>query len=85
MHKPVAVKALEKYKVWVKYQDGSSGTIDLSDLAGKPVFQFWEDEGAFEKVYINPDTGAIAWSEEIELCPDSIYYEINNNEDVIFP
>ena len=30
MHKPVAVKALEKYKVWVKYQKKSKTWRALS-------------------------------------------------------
>ncbi|MBI4945911.1 MAG: DUF2442 domain-containing protein [Bacteroidetes bacterium] len=75
---PVEVKAICKYTIWIKYQDGSSGTIDLSDLAFKPVFLFWEEGNNFEKVFINQSTGAIAWNDEIELCPDSLYFEINN-------
>lgn len=78
MYKPVEVKALNKYKIWVRYEDGSAGEIDLSDLAGKPVFKFWDINNNFEKVHINKDTGAIAWNEEIEICPDNVYYEINN-------
>lgn len=78
MFKPVEVKALKKYKIWVRYEDGSAGEIDLSDLSGKPVFKFWDINKNFEKVYINKDTGAIAWNEEIEICPNNVYYEINN-------
>ncbi|MBW8049016.1 MAG: DUF2442 domain-containing protein [Cytophagales bacterium] len=78
MYKPIEVKALKKYKIWVRYEDGSAGEIDLFDLSGKPVFKFWDINKNFEKVYINKDTGAIAWNEEIEICPHSVYYDINN-------
>ena len=78
MFKPIAVKALKKYVIWVKYEDGSEGKVDLSHFAGKPMFQFWEEDKNFEKVYIDETTGAIAWNDEIDFCPDSIYIQINN-------
>ena len=38
-------------------------------------FAAWDDLEFFESVYISPH-GSIAWSEDIELCPDSIYLEL---------
>jgi len=78
MYKLIEVKALEKYKIRVKYKDGSEGKVDLSDVAGQGIFKFWDIENNFEKIYINSETDGIAWSDELEICPDTIYYEINN-------
>jgi hypothetical protein len=75
MFKPVEVKALPNYKLWLKYTDGVEGEVDLSHLVGKGVFALWNDYTAFEKVYIGP-SGEIAWSEEIDICPDSVYMKI---------
>ena len=72
---PVEVRAREPYKIWLRYSDGISGEIDLSDMAGKGVFKAWDTPGFFEKVYIAPHL-AIAWSDEIELCPESLYLEL---------
>lgn len=77
MHKPVEVQAKDRYRIWVKYEDGSQGEVDLSHLAGKGVFNSWNHDVNFENVYIDKDSNAIAWSEELEICPDSIYYKIN--------
>jgi len=38
MFKPIQVKVLPNYKLWVKYTDGVEGEIDLSHLVGKGVF-----------------------------------------------
>ena len=43
MPKPVQVKALANYRVWLRYDDGAEGTVDLSDLAGRGVFKAWDD------------------------------------------
>jgi len=79
MFKPIAVKALPGYKLWVKYSDGVEGQVDLSYLVGKGVFSLWNDENLFKKVYIGSG-GEIAWSSEIDLCPDSIYMKISGKE-----
>ncbi len=49
MFKPVQVKALPDYKLWLKYSDGVAGEVDLSHLAGKGVFALWDDYAAFDK------------------------------------
>jgi hypothetical protein len=76
---PVEIKALNKYKVWLKYSDGKEGVLDLSHLANKGVFCAWEKDDLFNKAYIDPETGAIAWNETLELCPESLYERITQD------
>ncbi len=71
----VEVKPLEHYQLWVKYSDGSAGTVDLSELAGQGVFALWNDYHEFQRVFIGPH-GEIAWNEQVEICPDSIYLKV---------
>jgi hypothetical protein len=82
---PVAVKALPQYRLWLRYSDGAEGEVDLSHLAGKGVFQFWNDYRNFEKVYIS-EAGAIAWSDMLEICPDATYMRLTGKTfDELFP
>lgn len=76
MMKVSEVHALSGYKIRVRYEDGVEGEVDLSGYVGKGVFTAWDDLEFFESVYVSPH-GSIAWSEEIELCPDSIYLELS--------
>ena len=75
MFKPIKIKALEDYNLWVKYSDGVEGVVDLSYLVGKGVFSLWNDYSAFQKVYIG-ESSEIAWNDRIDICPDSIYMKI---------
>ena len=85
MFKPIQVKPLPGYKLWIEYTDGVAGEVDLSHLAGKGVFALWNDDDAFERVYID-DSDAIAWSEEIALCPDALYMRITGKTlEELFP
>ncbi|MDO8518909.1 MAG: DUF2442 domain-containing protein [Deltaproteobacteria bacterium] len=76
MVKPIKVKPLPSYKIWVKFSDGAEGTADLSHLAGKGVFSSWKKKGEFEKVHIDNESGTVAWNHEIDLCPDTLYMQI---------
>ncbi len=75
MFKPVEVKALPDYKLWVKYSDGVEGEVDLSHLVGKGVFSVWNDYSVFQKVYIG-SCGEIAWNDKIDICPDAVYMKV---------
>lgn len=72
---PVAVAPREGHRIWLRYADGVEGEVDLSHLAGEGVFTVWNDRRFFEGVYIS-EWRSIAWSDEIELCPDALYMEI---------
>ncbi|WP_419939810.1 DUF2442 domain-containing protein [Candidatus Palauibacter sp.] len=79
------VKAREGYRIWIRFADGCAGEIDLSDLAGKGVFRAWDDQDLFDKAHLAPH-GAVAWSAEIELCPDSLYLELTDKSpQQVFP
>ncbi|MDQ6609615.1 MAG: DUF2442 domain-containing protein [Bacteroidota bacterium] len=67
------VKAIEKYKLFLAYSDGTSGYLDLSHVAGVGVFNYWETGDNFFKVYVNPILHGITWSDELDICPDAAY------------
>ena len=75
MHRISEVEVLECYRLALTFADGTRGTVDLSGLAGKGVFSLWNDYEAFRGVQIGP-AGELAWGDEIDLCPDSLYLEV---------
>ena len=72
---PIAVEAREGFRIWLRYSDGEEGEVDLSDLAGGGVFSARDDRACFKSVHVT-EYGAIAWSEELELCPDALYMRL---------
>ena len=77
MFKPIAVKALKDYKIWVKYSDGTAGIVSLAHLVSKGVFKSWENYENFEKIKIDTESHAISWGQDMDICPDTIYFEIS--------
>lgn len=76
LHRVEAVEARPKHRVWLRFADGLEGEIDLSELAGKGVFASSEDPAEFAKVFVDEDTGTIAWPGGIDLAPDALYQEL---------
>ena len=85
MKKAIEVRPLSGFRSWLKYADGVTGEVDLSHLAGRGVFKVWADREVFEGVHVDP-SGAIAWSEDIDLCPDALYLRLTGKAvDELFP
>jgi len=50
--------------------------IIVSPLVGKGVFRVWKDPDEFAKVYIDEESGTLAWPGGLDLAPDALYQEI---------
>jgi hypothetical protein len=72
MVRPVAVRPLAHHRLWIRYQDGTEGEVDLSHLAGKGVFAAWAQAGVFDQVKLGRH-GQLEWPGHLDLCPDSLY------------
>jgi len=73
--KPLTVKALDDYSIFVSFTDGTQGTVDLKHLAHKGVFREWDKNNLFALVHIG-EGGAIAWNENIDICADNVYLKL---------
>lgn len=68
------VRHLSDYTLFIKFEDGIEGRIDLEPLAQKGIFQILKDTKEFSKAY---STGySIAWSPDLEIDSDTIYMEL---------
>ena len=82
---PQLVEARPNYHIYLEFSDGTKGEVDLSRLAGKGVFQAWNDRQFFERVHIG-DHREIKWDDEIELCADSLSLEVTHKSvNELFP
>lgn len=77
---PTNVHALDDLKIWLEYEDGVKGVVDLSDMKDKGVFKAWNDRSFFERVHIDAK-GDVSWGcdsngVEFDLATDVLYANV---------
>lgn len=63
----------KNYHVWIKFDDGLSGEVNLEHLANKGIFkEAWATPQMFDQVKINQETKTLSWNVngyEVDLDP----------------
>jgi hypothetical protein len=71
------VEPREAYRIWLRYNDGVCGEVDLSDIPRTGVFAAWEDRAFFDTAHLD-EHGAVVWGEDEQLdaCADYLYMRL---------
>jgi hypothetical protein len=76
----VAAESRPNYCVWIRFDDGLEGELSLAHLVGRGVFAAWNDEAAFHELFIDEESGTIAWPGGIDLAPDALHQRLQGAE-----
>ena len=74
----VEVRPLEGYRVFLRFDDGVQGEIDLEPLLSPfdGVFAPLRDLARFREVFVD-DGGTIAWPNGADLAPEILYSKVS--------
>jgi hypothetical protein len=64
------------YKIWIEFNDGTSGIIDLSDVLWGPIFEPLKDIKLFKRFFISDILHTIAWENDADLAPEYLYEKL---------
>lgn len=64
----IEAKHLGGYKVWLKFNDGASGELDLSDELDGPVFEPLRDVEFFGRFVVRYNT--LSWENGADFAPE---------------
>ncbi|MBI3193262.1 MAG: DUF2442 domain-containing protein [Ignavibacteriae bacterium] len=76
MQKLINVKPLPDYHLWLKFDDETEGTVSLRDIIGQGVFSSLSNPEVFRSVYIDKESGAVAWNKDLDIDSLALYLEI---------
>jgi len=64
------------YKIEVEFEDGAKGVVDFSKYLSKSgVFEKFKDLEFFKNFKIDEELGVLAWEDEIDIAPETLYSE----------
>ena len=72
----VEARYLSDYVLWLKFNDGLEGEVDLEDELCGEVFEPLKNIREFRKVRLHPDLRTIAWENGADIDPDVLYYDL---------
>ena len=59
-----------EYRIWLKFNDGSEGTVDLKDRLFGEMFEPLKDTNAFKSFRIDPELETLVWPNGADLAPE---------------
>ncbi len=65
-----AVRPLGGTRLWLQFDDGLEGELDLGAELDGPVFWPLEDPAFFARVAIDPDTRTLVWPNGADFAPE---------------
>jgi hypothetical protein len=61
------------HRVWIEFNNGQSGTVDLSDALWGPMFEPLKDIERFKRFGISDVLHTLVWENNADLAPEYLY------------
>jgi hypothetical protein len=65
-----SAKYLSGFKLWLVFDDGTAGEVDLDGVLTGPVFDVLKDIDIFKKVAVDPELETVVWPNGADLAPE---------------
>lgn len=77
MNDVVEVRYVRDYTVWLRFQDGTSGEVDIRPSFKGPVFEPLHNIDYFKQVRVDPEIGTIVWPNGADVAPETLYERVH--------
>jgi hypothetical protein len=64
------------HAVWLRFQDGTAGEIDLSSELYGPVFEPLRDLVIFSQFQVHPEFRTLVWANGADFAPEFLHSKI---------
>jgi hypothetical protein len=78
MNDIIEVRYIRDYIVWLRFQDGTSGEVDVSPSFRGPVFEPLRSVEFFKQVRVDPEIGTIVWPNGADVAPETLYSRVSH-------
>jgi hypothetical protein len=66
-------KYLRDYSLWLRFNDGAEGEVDLSTELDGEVFEPLKNLNQFRNFKVDPDLQTIVWDNGADMAPEFLY------------
>lgn len=81
LHDVVEVRALGGYRLYLRFDDGKAGELDLgSRLTFDGVFAPLRDAAVFAQARVHPELGTVVWPSGADVDPDVLHAALTGTD-----
>ncbi len=66
-------KHLHDYVIWLRFNDGAEGEVNLKDELYGEIFELLKDLKMFKSFRVDPILETIVWENGADLAPEFLY------------
>ena len=70
-------KYISAYTIWLRFEDGLEGEVDLESELWGEVFEPIKDQEEFKAFQLNSELNTIAWPCGADFAPEFLYQSIS--------
>jgi hypothetical protein len=70
------LKYLSGYRIWLRFDDGKEGEVDLQDELWGEVFEPLKQLERFKMVYLDRELNTIRWENGADFAPEFLYAKL---------
>lgn len=77
MNDVVEVRYVREYTLWLRFEDGTVGEVDIRPSLRGPVFEPLRSLEYFKRVRVDPEIGTIVWPNGADIAPETLYERVH--------
>lgn len=77
MPKLVSVEPRDSRKIFLKYDDGVEGQVDLTKTIERNFFDDLNDLKEFSNIYFDENTNELCWPCGVRMCTNALYRQVS--------
>ena len=66
-------KYVRDYVIWLRFNDGAEGEVDLRDDLEGEVFEPLKDPSRFQQFRVDPEIETLVWDNGADMAPEFLY------------
>lgn len=77
------VRPFPNFCLWVRFLDGISGMVDLSQDLWGPMFESLANPDVFNQARVDPELETVVWPNGADLAPEFLYQAVQQSPSTV--
>jgi hypothetical protein len=74
----VEARYVDGYTLWLRFNDGAEGEVDLKEELWGPIFEPLKDLNCFRQFTVHPELHTIVWENGADFSPEFLRSSIRS-------